>query len=213
MTPEHTPEVTARALDLRDYVQTFDGALPPAFCQQLIASFQQTTDRHVVRSPGWRAGLDASAWTELDVSALADEAFKGFFYKQVDDHLALYNQRLGLTIPVPPSPLISAMRIKRYIANSGEGFQPHFDAIYEVANRYLVFLWYLNDVDEGGETEFCDLGIKVPARTGKLLVFPPYWMFQHAGRPPLSNDKYILSMYLLFPQAGPVLSAMAAGQP
>jgi hypothetical protein len=200
MTVEPSPVSALPVADVRSYVQTFDGALPAAFCEQLIASFQQTADRHIVRSPGWRAGLDASSWTELDVSALADEAFLGYFYKQIDDYLAAYNQRLGLSIPVPPSPQISPMRIKRYVAGSGEAFQPHFDAIYEVANRYLVFLWYLNDVAEGGETEFCDLGITVPARAGKLLMFPPYWMYQHAGRPPLSNDKYILSLYLLFPQ-------------
>jgi hypothetical protein len=200
MTSEQTPVDARSVLDLRSYVQTFEGALPADFCRQLISSFHQTTDKHVVRSPGWRAGLDASSWTELDVSALADAAFKGYFYKQIDDYLAVYNERLGLTLPVPPTPEISQMRIKRYIAGTGDGFQPHFDAIYEVAHRYMVFLWYLNDVKEGGETEFCDLGIKVPAETGKLLVFPPYWMFQHAGRPPLSEDKYILSMYLLFPQ-------------
>lgn len=201
MTAEHTSRDSRLATDLRSYVQTFEGALSKEFCGQLIAAFLQTTNQHVVRQPGWRAGLDASSWTELDVSALADEAFKGFFYKQIDDHLALYNQRLDLTIPVPATPQISQMRIKRYVAGTGEGFQPHFDAIYEVANRYMVFLWYLNDVEEGGETEFCDLGISIPARTGKLLMFPPYWMYQHAGRPPLSNDKYILSLYLLFPQA------------
>lgn len=201
MTAERSSNEVRPVTDLRSYVQTFDAALSADFCSQLIASFNQTTDKHVVRSPGWRAGLDASSWTELDVSALADAAFKGYFYKQIDDYLAVYNQRLGLTIPVPPTPQISEMRIKRYVAGSGEAFQPHFDAIYEVAHRYMVFLWYLNDVEQGGETEFCDLGIKVPARTGKLLVFPPYWMFQHAGRPPLSGDKYILSMYLLFPQS------------
>jgi prolyl 4-hydroxylase len=184
---------------LASYVQVFDGALPQAFCRQLIASFDESTQRHIVRARGWRAGLNDSAWTELDVSALADDAFKGFFYKQIDDYLATYNERLGLTLAVPASSLISEMRIKRYRASEGEAFQPHFDAIYEVANRYLVFLWYLNDVQEGGETEFCDLGIKVAARTGRLLMFPPYWMYQHAGRPPLSGDKYILSMYMLFP--------------
>lgn len=199
MTAEKAPENSWPASSVQSYVQTFDEALPKAFCDQLVASFNQTTERHLVRSPGWRAGLDQSSWTELDISALADDAFKGFFYKQVEDHLALYNERLGLTLPVPATPLISEMRIKRYRAGTGEAFQPHFDAIYEVANRYLVFLWYLNDVAEGGETEFCDLGIEVAARTGRLLMFPPYWMYQHAGRPPISGDKYILSMYLLFP--------------
>jgi prolyl 4-hydroxylase len=186
---------------LRSYVQVFDDALPRPFCAQMIESFQQMTAHHVVRKPGWRAGLDTSSWTELDVSALADEAFKGYFYKKMDEYQAIYNQRLGLTIPVPDSAEISPMRIKRYVAGTGEAFQPHFDAIYEAANRYLVFLWYLNDVDEGGETEFCDLDLKVPARAGRLLMFPPYWMFQHAGRPPISGDKYFLSMYLLFPRA------------
>jgi hypothetical protein len=66
------------------------------------------------------------------------------------------------------------------------------------SQRYLVFLWYLHDVAEGGETEFPDLGIKIQARTGRLLMFPPYWMFQHAGLPPRSNDKYIVSTYLMF---------------
>jgi prolyl 4-hydroxylase len=201
MTAEQMSENPWSALNARSFVQTFDAALPRPFCDQLIASFQQTTERHLVRSPGWRAGLDDSSWTELDISAIADDAFKGFFYKQVEDHLAIYNERLGLTLPVPRTPLISEMRIKRYRAEAGEAFQPHFDAIYEVANRYLVFLWYLNDVAEGGETEFCDLGIKIPARAGRLLMFPPYWMYQHAGRPPVSGDKYILSLYLLFPGA------------
>lgn len=29
-------------------------------------------------------------------------------------------------------------------------------------------------------------------------MFPPYWMYQHEGLPPISGDKYILSTYLLF---------------
>ena len=29
-------------------------------------------------------------------------------------------------------------------------------------------------------------------------MFPPYWMFQHAGAPAISGDKYILSTYLMF---------------
>jgi prolyl 4-hydroxylase len=187
--------------DVRSYVQYFDGALPAPFCEQLIASFHQSVEHQLVRGKGWRAGLDASAWTELDLTPLADEAFKGFFYRQIDEYLERYNRSLGLTIDVPPSNVIAPLRIKRYIAGSGDGFQPHFDSLGEVASRYLVFLWYLNDVERGGETEFCDLGLSVQARAGRLLVFPPYWMYQHAGLPPQSNDKYILSTYLMFPAA------------
>lgn len=187
--------------DVRSYIQYFDEALPAVFCEQLIASFHQSVTHQQVRSKGWRAGLEGSAWTELDLTPLADDAFKGFFYRQIDEYLTRYNRSLGLTIDVPSSSVLAPLRIKRYIAGSGDGFQPHFDSLGEVASRYLVFLWYLNDVEQGGETEFCDLGVSVQARAGRLLVFPPYWMYQHAGLPPLSGDKYILSTYLMFPES------------
>jgi hypothetical protein len=90
-----------------------------------------------------------------------------------------------------------------------EQFQLHFDAIHHVSHRYLVLLWYLNDVAEGGETRFPQLDCSVSARAGTLLMFPPYWMYQHEGVSPVSGDKYILSTYLLF-TTGPG-SSTAAG--
>ena len=109
-----------------------------------------------------------------------------------------YNQEVGLGIEVPNSPKTADLILKRYRPGSNEKFQQHFDSIHEVANRYFVLIWYLNDVAEGGETVFPKLDIKITPRQGRLLVFPPYWMFQHAGLPPLSGEKYILSTYLLF---------------
>lgn len=190
--------MTGEARSLRDHVAWFDAALDSGFCAQLIESFEASTSRQTRNGRGVREGLEHSGWTELNVSRLADEAFTGFFLHQIEQGLSRYNERLRLTIPVPMRPRIEDLRIKRYRADGEDSFQPHFDSIDAVANRYLVFLWYLNDVAEGGETEFCDLGLKVEARAGRLLVFPPFWMFQHAGLAPRSNDKYILSTYLLF---------------
>jgi len=183
---------------LGDYVQCFDDALPRDFCAQMIASFDGLARFQQRNGRGHRAGLDDSAWTELNVSRLADAGFQGYFRAEIGKYLLRYNERMRLTIPVPPSPLIEDLRIKRYSAGDGDRFEPHFDALGEAARRYLVFLWYLNDVDEGGETEFVDLGLRVEARCGRLVMFPPYWMFQHAGRAPRSGDKYIVSTYLTF---------------
>jgi hypothetical protein len=183
---------------LSSYIQVFDNALTPEFCAGLIAGFEQNAALQGRNGRGVRPGLDESAWTELDVGKLADPAFMGFFLKQIETHLARYNQARPLTIPVPESPKTDHLVMKRYRHGGQEGFQPHFDAFGPACNRYLVFLWYLNDVAEGGETDFCDLGVKVEPRAGRLLMFPPYWMFQHAGRPPISGDKYIISTYLLF---------------
>jgi hypothetical protein len=69
------------------------------------------------------------------------------------------------------------------------------------APRFLALLFYLNTVIEGGETEFMNLNVVVPPKAGSVMVFPPFWMFPHAGRTPRSNDKYVLGTYLHYPEA------------
>lgn len=186
---------------LRRFVRWYDNALPRELCDGLVAGFEQSQHLHVRNGAGVRPGLDGSGWTELDIGPLADAAMKGYFLVQIQQYLARYNAEIGLSLPVPPTRLTADLMMKRYMNNGAEQFQPHFDSIGEKADRYLVFLWYLNDVQEGGATRFVDLDIEVQARVGRLLVFPPYWMYQHAGMPPRSNPKYIVSTYLLFDRA------------
>lgn len=186
------------ARDIARYVQCFDDAIDTDFCQRMIESFQSLARFHARNGRGAMTQLEESAWTELNVTKVADASFEQYFREQVIRYLALYNERVALTLPVPPRTRMENLRIKRYSVAAGDKFQPHFDALDYCSNRYMVFLWYLNDVLEGGETEFCDLGLRIQARQGRLLMFPPYWMFQHAGLPPRSNDKYMISTYLLF---------------
>ncbi|HSX58769.1 MAG TPA: 2OG-Fe(II) oxygenase [Tahibacter sp.] len=183
---------------LRHYLRCYDDNLDAALCAQLIGSFNALTRFQRGNGRGVRAGLDDSAWTELDISPLSDEAFRGFLMTRIDENVARYNRDVGLRIAVPPMRRISELVIKRYRPGAGERFQLHFDAIDAVANRYLVLLWYLNDVADGGETRFPDLRLDVQPRAGRLLMFPPYWMYQHEAPPPRSGEKYILSTYLLF---------------
>ena len=192
------PTDVAAADRLPQFVRCYDRAMSPQMCERLIAGFDAMPQMQSPNGRGQRAGLEDSAWTELNITPFADQALQGYFYDQIDRHLALYNEAIGLTIPVPSRPKLEDLRIKRYRIGQDEKFQPHFDSIDQVANRFMVFLWYLNTVEKGGETVFCDLGIRVAPVAGRLLVFPPYWMFQHAGLPPVSNDKYIVSTYLLF---------------
>jgi hypothetical protein len=190
--------MTATIDHLRHYIRWYDNVLPSELCDGLVAGFEQMRDAQEPNGRGVREGLDNSKWTELNLSNYADAAMKGFFLSQIDTWLDRYNADVGLGMPVPGSNMIADLILKRYSPENEEGFQPHFDAIYDRCHRYLVFLWYLNDVAEGGETRFTDLDINVQARKGRLLMFPPYWMYQHAGLTPRSNNKYILSTYLLF---------------
>lgn len=183
---------------LSRFVQVYDDALPASVCAQLVHGFESMADRQVPNGRHRREWLAGSAWTELDIGPMCDAGFRQSLLDTAHLFIARYNEQLGLTIPVPGTSKTSEWILKRYRPSGDERFQPHFDSIGAVANRYLVLLWYLNDVAEGGETAFVDLDLAVSPRTGRLLIFPPYWMFQHEGRPPRSGDKYILSTYLLF---------------
>ena len=62
--------------------------------------------------------------------------------------------------------------------------------------RILTYLFYLNTIDEGGETEFID-GTKIKPEKGKLLIFPATWPYVHKGNMPVNSNKYIVTVWLL----------------
>ena len=96
-----------------------------------------------------------------------------------------------------------AVRMKRYLTNDYDRFDPHVDVMnQETAKRFLSFFIYLNDVKEGGETQFVNInkpGTFIPytveAKRGRLLMFPPTWQYYHAGLKPISGKKYLLHSY------------------
>lgn len=140
--------------DLRRYIRTYDHDLDAKLCQQMIASFAGLERFQLRNGRGVRNGLEDSAWTELNVSRLSDAGFLGMFRKLIDRALDRYNREIELAIAIPNTPLTSDLTLKRYQPGQQERFQLHFDAINHVANRYLVLLWYLNDVAKAAKRAF-----------------------------------------------------------
>jgi hypothetical protein len=68
-------------------------------------------------------------------------------------------------------------------------------------HRVLAFLYYLNDVEEGGETEFHYQGIKVKPKKGTLVIFPAGFTHTHKGHIPLSHEKYVVTSWLMYNKA------------
>lgn len=70
----------------------------------------------------------------------------------------------------------------------------HNDALH----RMLLFMFYLNDVEEGGETDFYYQQVSVKPKAGRIVIAPAYFTHTHRGCIPKSNDKYILTSWVLF---------------
>jgi len=58
-------------------------------------------------------------------------------------------------------------------------------------NRILVFILYLNTVDDG-ETYFETQNLKIKPEQGKLVLWPANFTHAHKGLPP-KQEKYILT--------------------
>jgi hypothetical protein len=68
----------------------------------------------------------------------------------------------------------------------------------EICTRILAWTLYLNDVEEGGETEFIYQHVRVKPKTGTLVIWPSGFTHTHRGNSPLSGVKYIVTGWVEF---------------
>jgi len=62
-----------------------------------------------------------------------------------------------------------------------------------ISSRHLVFMTYLNDVSDEGETEFFHQKLKIKPEKGLTLIWPADWTFTHRGIPSPTQEKYIVT--------------------
>jgi len=61
--------------------------------------------------------------------------------------------------------------------------------------KVITFIWYLNTIDEGGDTIFWE-NYKVRSEQGKLLLFPSTWCYPYICEIPISCDKYVITGWI-----------------
>jgi hypothetical protein len=76
----------------------------------------------------------------------------------------------------------------------------------ETLHRVLLFMFYLNDVAEGGETSFLYQDQHVQPVTGRMVIAPAGFTHTHKGQVPQSSDKAILTSWILFQRAEKIYS-------
>ena len=69
----------------------------------------------------------------------------------------------------------------------------------DTLHRLFAWMTYLNDVDDGGQTNFSHYGIKIRPETGKTLIWPAEWTHAHTGEILKSGTKYIVTGWMNFP--------------
>lgn len=180
-------------MNLLDYVKIYDNALPDDICDLLVEQFETSSDKHERHDNNGFPNFTQLNLTRHFASSQLHQILiqRALYFKNVyikDTNSRLFPQKHGW----------EELRLKKYNNDGNDRFDEHIDAAdLNSSRRFLVMFWYLNDVEKGGETVFTSpLNASVAPKKGRVLMFPPMWMYPHAGAAPISNPKYIIGSYL-----------------
>jgi predicted 2-oxoglutarate/Fe(II)-dependent dioxygenase YbiX len=174
-------------------------SLPDFLCDDMISRFEANEADQYVGRVGSDQGSNTSLKKTTDIT-VSDKAH----WKDVDNNL-FRSLAIALKEFKETYPYFGDMsrfkdmgyNLQRY--QEGEYYHWHVDSDNEVlAPRQLVALWYLNDVEEGGETDFLHQKISVIPEKGKLVLFPPFWTHQHRAATVKKGTKYIATTWINF---------------
>jgi len=174
-----------------DLFATYDGALSAEFCRNVVDRFENDPrkTRGMVGEGTFRP--DFKGTTEMDFNEIS-QGWEDVI-QTVDQSLMYYLRRYMqkwseafTTVEIHHE----GFRMARY--DPGQQFDWHSDNMGDSFTRVITALWYLNTVQEGGETEYKWLDASIKPIEGRLMLCPVGWPYFHRSAPPVTGPKYII---------------------
>jgi len=193
-------------VDHDTFVGVYDGCFTDKFCDDMIAHYHwcQKNNRSFDRPDSESVKKDNTC-----VLNPTSEHGINFSYSNIENFLGEFNSTFWDVCYADYRKKYSVLdqyerntiyTYKIQCTKPGGGYHVWHceDSGINYSRRIGVYILYLNDVEEGGETEFLYLSKRVKAVKGRLIVFPPNFPWSHRGNAPLTGDKYIMTGWLEF---------------
>ena len=172
-----------------DFIYIERDALPKSFCNNVIEKFEQD-DRKRQGQVGSGVHLEIKRSSDLSITELEDwKSYDQAFFRCLNTQLKKYIRFL-------PEEYVKYSALNELGNDTGYQIQRTQPGDYyiwhhdQTKTRLVTFIWYLNDVKDGGYTEFID-GTRIQPEAGKLIIFPATWDFLHRGVSPKTETKYL----------------------
>ena len=186
--------------DFKDLIYEMHDALDPKTCEDIIQRFRHDDRKAPGITTSGKVMPELKKSMDLAISDLDEwEDIDRTLFQSLAENLEEYSKRI---LEIIGNPLWSSeikdtgYNIKRYRQNDYYNWHVDCQTYIEGWTRTIAGIWYLNEVEEGGETEFA-FGHKVVPETGKLILFPATWNFPHRGLSPIKGNKYIITSFVL----------------
>jgi len=171
-----------------------------SICDELINFWREHPD---VQRPGVAGmrddsdGIDTSIKDSTDITLTTQNPPPVLekFAAQLKDVMDCYKEKFYWAGAYSSFALMEPVNLQHYKPGGGfkqwhtERTESHFPSV----TRHLVFMTYLNDVDDEGETEFFYQNLKVKPKKGLTLIWPADWTYTHRGIPSPSEEKFIIT--------------------
>ena len=169
-----------------------------SLCDELIEYFYASP----IKGPGKVVGPDGlSVYEEFKKSTdcpIDDRVLLRKYVNFLQQSTDLYMEKYPYCNESLPWTIKETTQIQHY--NPGGGFYNwHAErCTLNVLDRHLVFMTYLNDVTDQGETEFYYQNVKIKPEKGLSLIWPADWTFTHRGVPSPTQEKFIVTGWYNF---------------
>lgn len=192
-------------INIENFVLQYDNIFSQQECLQFIDCFKRmeqagfTVSRQkegtnsTIKKDDQLYFSDVLSGKELDISDIAPfrmftDRFWNTVYPEYANQYGILNQMAHMTIRL--------MKIQKTEIGGGYHVWHNEDDSPQNMRRVATFILYLNDVEEGGETEFLYYPKRVKAKEGRLILWPAGFTHTHRGNPPISNTKYIVTGWM-----------------
>ena len=192
-------------MNVKDTIGVYPGTLSEELCDRLIEAFHEYEDHHYQGVTA--SGLDKrfKDTTDFDIMKVPElEDLVSQVVEAANEKIDLYVRRFRTTDEFNTHEYLfgngtyyPVWQLQRYEKSVGHFKSFHTEGEYsEFYNRIFAVMFYLNDVDEGGETEFLYYPKRVKAKAGRFILWPAGYTHTHRGNPPISNTKYIVTGWM-----------------
>jgi len=183
------------------FIYRKEGALSPELCNSFIESFEASDEKKpgVLYGPEGQSSTSGKKSTDLTFHPgyLEDKTWGPLLNQLVpiiENAQSFYVSRyFDAFQKLDPFRIDSHFNMQRYLPNEGFSGWHCERAGLKHSNRILVWMVYLNDVTDGGETEFFYQKHWEEPKQGKLLIWPSDWPYLHKGVSSPTQTKYVLT--------------------
>jgi len=194
-----------RNIKIDKFIGVYDGFITESMCDEVIKYFesQNNMQKSFTRLSSENAPSLFKKDTTVEINQNnLEEWFPNFKSLLVNFDISLrhYIDNSGIKSAYDNNQFqYTIMRIQKTLPTEGyHVWHVEKASKYEYCKRAMAFTIYLNDVEEGGETEFLYQSIRVKPKKGRIVIWPSGFPFIHRGNPPISGEKYLITSWMLF---------------